>query len=92
MLWGVVVVHPLGHNGTCARSAMHGPCTHLGSRTRFTGFPCDGRRGRWLRVLALGFAGGSVLQFLGCATGVLPILLSLGESAILSLLLGGLVP
>lgn len=42
------------------------------------------------RFVALGAAGGCLLQVTGCAAGLAPVLLSLAESALLSYLFGGL--
>lgn len=44
---------------------------------------------RLARLAALALAGGCVFQAVGCATGFAPILLSLAESTVLSVLLGG---
>ncbi len=38
------------------------------------------------RAVALGLTGGCLFQVVGCASGILPVILSLGESALLSLL------
>ena len=42
------------------------------------------------RALALGLSGGFLLQLVGCGVGVAPVLFSLAESMVVSLLLGGL--
>ena len=47
------------------------------------------RLGRCMAVIA---AGGFMLQFAGCATGFLPIIQSVGESVLLSLLVSAAVP
>jgi len=43
---------------------------------------------RILRILALASTGGFMLQLTGCAAGLAPVLVSLVESTVLSLLLG----
>ena len=47
---------------------------------------------RLIRFATLALTGGCLLQFTGCSTGLLPIILSFAESAVLSLLLGGVAP
>ena len=47
------------------------------------------RLGRWMAVIV---ASGFMFQFAGCATGVLPIIESVGESVLLSLLVGATLP
>ena len=47
------------------------------------------RLGRWMAVMA---AGGFMLQFAGCAAGLVPIIQSVGESVLLSLLVGAASP
>ncbi len=47
-------------------------------------------RGRAARIAALAATGGFLFQAVGCATGLTPVFLSFVESALLSLLLGGL--
>ena len=42
------------------------------------------------RLIALTFAGGCLLQLVGCASGLLPVIFSFAESTILSGLLSGL--
>lgn len=46
--------------------------------------------GRAARIAALAATGGLLFQAVGCATGLTPVFLSFVESALLSLLLGGL--
>ncbi len=41
---------------------------------------------RFGRTVALGLVGGCLFQVVGCASGILPVILSFGESAVLSLL------
>lgn len=43
------------------------------------------RPSKHVRALALVLTGGCLCQVVGCASGVLPVLLSLGESTLLSL-------
>ena len=47
------------------------------------------RLGRWMAVVA---GGGFVFQFVGCASGLVPIVQSVGESVLLSLLVGAVSP
>lgn len=42
------------------------------------------------RMIALCASGGMLLQAVGCSAGLLPILLSFAESAVLSALFGGI--
>jgi|GEM_PF-2953758 len=44
------------------------------------------RSKRIRRAVALALTGGCLFQVVGCASGILPVVLSLGESALLSLL------
>ena len=46
-------------------------------------------RGRIARRLVVVLTGGVLLQAVGCATGFLPVLLSLAESTVLGILFGG---
>jgi len=46
------------------------------------------RRRRWKRVAAALACGGCLLQFGGCLTAAAPVLLSLGESTLLTYLFG----
>lgn len=87
-----MMVRRLERNGTFARSGMNRVAIHSAVFSRREEAQRPRPHAHWVRVLALGLTGGSLVQFLGCATGILPVILSLGESAILSLLLGGLVP
>ena len=74
-------------------------CGVLGAGGRSAGLTrCDGQgyrkaqkqKTRWGRRLVLLCSGGMLVQFAGCATGIVPVLLSAAESAILSSLLGSL--
>ncbi|MCH7995594.1 MAG: hypothetical protein IIB57_14280 [Planctomycetes bacterium] len=49
------------------------------------------RSSRVFRLAALGLVGGCLFQVTGCITGFLPVLFSLGESAILSSVFNALV-
>lgn len=50
------------------------------------------KRRRFTRCLVLLTSGGMLLQTAGCAAGLLPIVQSVGESVILSLLVSSVSP